>query len=154
MVDYTMVNCDDKDSVRKFYNFYQKLLLDSYVFEYLDSYQNFIQRLKEDDLYNAVVLYGEDELGGAIFEYDEKSNLGIIHYLVVKDNNDDLNKTILNLINSCVKELASNYYEETPNVVSMNPKKKNESSEFDIVHKDEYFLKKILLPSINKMVKK
>lgn len=154
MVGHTLFDYNDKNSVIMFYNFYQNFLLNDYIFENLGSYQSFIEKLRKNDLYNALVLHGEDELGGAIFEYDKNSNLGIIHYLGFNESNEYLEQEIFDLVGYYTKKIAEEYCEEEPIIVSRILKTKDEEDGLDIVHNDEYFLKKILIPSINSRIKK
>lgn len=148
MLKYILFNYQDKETVKRFYNFYQNILLDNFIFEHLGSYQNFINNLAENKLYNSLIVYSEEELGGAIFEYKDKTNEGIIHYLVTKDNDKSLKQLIFELSSYHIKEIANNFYNENPTIIEKTPKSKKEEITPSIVHKDEYFFKKIVIPSI------
>ena len=148
MLKYTTLNYENKESVKRFYNFYQKILLDNFIFENLGSYQSFIETLNENELYNSLIVYDEKELGGAIFEYKKDTNTGVIHYLVTKDNNKNLKELIFDLTSYHLKEIASEYLNENPEIIQSTPKSKKVEITPNVIHKDEYFLNQIVIPSI------
>lgn len=146
MLKYTIFNYANKESVKRFYNFYQNILLDHFIFEHLGSYQGFIEALNENELYNALIIYDEKELGGAIFEYKKESNEGIIHYLATKENNKNLKDLIFDLVSYHLKEVANEFSNENPKIIESTPKSKKVEITPDIIHNDEYFLKQLVIP--------
>ena len=150
MFKYTMYNYDDKQSVKRFYNFYQNILLDNFLFEHLGPYQTFVENLVKNELYNAIIVYDENELGGVIFEYDEVGNKGIIHYVATKKKDTNLKEMIIDLATYYIKEDAKLFNNEEPEIIENVPQSKNQNMRPDIVHSDEYFLKQLLIPTIKK----
>ncbi|MBR2833810.1 MAG: hypothetical protein IKE75_05240 [Bacilli bacterium] len=146
MFKYAVFNYNDKESVLRFYNFYQNIILDNFDFENIDSYQNFIEKLAQNELYNAIIIYREKELGGAIFEYNKSINHGIIHYLI--GDNDKIKNVIYSLASEHINEKAQNYTNIKPLIFDNTPKKKRIDNTLDIVHTDDYFLEQLVIPAI------
>ena len=152
MIKYTLFDYEDKDSIKRFYNFYQKFLLNNFLFFVLGSYQSFIEMLRKNNYCEAVMAYDEMDLGGIIFEYEKDSNLGIIHYLET-NNNDFLEQILYDFATYRLNKLAGDFYVESPNIVRGTFKRRKEQPVVAFQHKDEYFLKKLVIPSINDKLK-
>ena len=152
MVKYTLFNYEDKTSVKRFYSFYQNFLLTNFMFEQVGSYQSFIEKLCNNSFYEAIIAYDEKELGGVIFEYEKDSNVGFIHYL--ETNNNDLNQMSYDFATYKINERANDFYSKKPEIVQSTHEIKQSLPTMDITHNNEYFLKKLVIPSINKNINK
>ena len=146
MMENIKINSNNKNSLGEFYEFYQHCLLQNFDFDALGPYRDFVDKLSKED-YNIIVLKRNNNIvGGAIYEYLKQQNTYLIHYLASCEKEKE--EIIFEKVQELISDEAKDYGIDEPNIMIKEHSAQPSVIAPEIVHVDEYFLKKLVLPNL------